>query len=295
MSDKKSQINRIPFESLTQVDKWPLPNMDQGSKVVPAAKKGAQAKDRGERIEDVTGTVKHKPLTADHLKQITEEAEKEGYQAGFEKGQAEGLQQGLRQGEKQGKQQAYQETKAVLDDERARLQAIATALMEPMEQQDMAVENLVMDIAVGMAKHILRQQLTVDISGLYKNIHRAIKCLPMGASNIHIFLNPDDLSMVEELFSGTSGDWKFNSDSDLTRGGCRVESKESVVDYSVERRLQDYLDLAMDNGDIENTDLPPPLDVRPRDHQPEDDQAALDNSSVDSASTEADDPEIPSE
>ena len=64
----------------------------------------------------------------------------------------------------------------------------------------------------------------------------------MGAKNIRITLNPDDLAAVETYAEEQQLDWKFMGDSKLQPGGCRIETPESRVDYSVSTRLQTVLE-----------------------------------------------------
>ncbi len=244
MSDKKP-INRIPFESLTQVDKWSLPRMGEGGQVISAAQE--EALRSRERIEDVIEPVQHKPMTAEQLNEIAEQAEQEGYKAGFDKGVAEGLEQGRQQGESLGQQQAYQENQAALTQQVQQLQAVCSSLMEPLNQQDAAVEKAVVEMAVGLAKHLLLQELATGSAGLERVVHQALGALPMGAANIRIFMHPDDLALVEHNLPGRGDNWKFIGDNRLHRGGCRIESDDSVVDFSVERRLKDYLQAVSDD------------------------------------------------
>jgi flagellar assembly protein FliH len=285
MPDKKPHTNRIPFETITDLDRWTLPRMGQDGKVISSVKKDKRAEAKNERIEDVTEPVQHKPLTAEQLNEITEQAEKEGYEAGFEKGLNEGFQQGQQQGEQAGRDQAYQENTAHLQDQIARLQSVASALMEPLEQQDAALENIIMDIAVGLSKHILRTELKADVSAMYSVVQQAVQSLPMGATNIRVFLHPDDVTQVKELFVGR--EWQFLADGQLEHGGCRVESQESIVDFSVERRLRDYLNLVSDQSSVDESTLEPVVDYRkPAEVKP---RAAEGRESVESSELPEDD------
>jgi flagellar assembly protein FliH len=66
--------------------------------------------------------------------------------------------------------------------------------------------------------------------------------LPVGSKNIRISLNPDDLAAVETYAAEQQLEWKFFGDVSLQPGGCRIDTQESRVDYSVSTRLQTLLE-----------------------------------------------------
>jgi flagellar assembly protein FliH len=239
--------------------------------VVPSVKKPGTRDDNKTRddkkagteiIEEVTAP-KIKPLTAEQLQQIAAQAEEEGrergYQEGLQKGYAEGEKKGLAKGE----QKAYSESKAGLEDQKKRFQQLADALLDPLATQDNRLENIVLDMAVHLAKHLLNRELTDDPSSLFQLVERAIGTLPAGAKNIRIFLHPDDVELAHEAFAHLGRNWTFYADAKMSRGGVRLETEQSLVDYSVEQRLRLMLEQANFLGDLDTGEEIPVADYTP--------------------------------
>ena len=230
---------------------WNLPSMGDPGKTIKPAKK--EKKPQNEIIEDYKGRVKPKPMTADALKQMVDEAQKEGceqgYQEGFQKGQAEGLQKGTMEG----KSQAYQEAKAEFDQQIATLNGISQALMQPMLTQDERLENIIVEMAYRFSQQLVEDEIKANPSKLYRIVQKAISALPAGAKNIQIFLNEQDANLFESCVSKEQREWEVSIDKTLKSGGCRVETKESIVDYSLDSRFQKYLEQIKEKGDVSTT------------------------------------------
>lgn len=271
MTDKLA--NRIPFEDIETVQVWTLPSLSDGkTRVVPTGKKQQEKEEKAKQeqekkaaeeiIEEITEPT-IRPLTAEQLAEITEQAEREGrehgYQEGFQQGFAEGEKKGLQQGE----QKAYAETKAALEEQTCRFQQIADALLEPLATQGAKLENVILDMAVNIARHLLNRELIEDPSALFHLVERAVNALPAGAKNIRVYLNPDDVELAHEAFANSGCNWTFYPDSKMGRGGCRVETDQSLVDYSVERRLQQMLDQVNLLGELTAEEETPIADYTP--------------------------------
>lgn len=263
MTDNKF-VNRIPFEEIDSARVWSLPALNNG-KVVPSVKKPSprEEKKAGTEIIEEVAEPKIKPLTAEQLQQIAAQAEEEGrergYQEGLQKGYAEGEKKGLAKGE----QKAYSETKAGLEDQKKRFQQIADALLDPLATQDSRLENIVLDMVVHLAKHLLNRELTEDPSSLFQLVERAVGTLPAGAKNIRIFLHPDDVELAHEAFAHLGRNWAFYADAKMSRGGVRLETDQSLVDYSVEQRLRQMLEQANFLGDLDTSEEIPVADYTP--------------------------------
>ena len=264
MSDNK-HVNRIPFEDIASSTTWDFPTWENGARVVSSVKKKQppERKPKGhEVIEDVLDHTPQ-PITADQLQQISEEAEREGREHGYKEGYEQGFSEGEQKGLKLGEQKAYAEIKPQLEDQQNRFKQLAEALLDPVAMQDGELENLVLDMAVHLAKHLISKELTEDPSSLFHIVQRAVASLPAGAQNVRIYLHADDVELAHEAFISSGRDWTFYADEQLSRGGCRIESHQSIVDYTVERRLQIMLDEASFQGEIESDELAPVEDYRP--------------------------------
>lgn len=246
MTDVTKQINRIPHESLGEnetVSTWQLPRVGQRNKVVKSAKREQTEKQKktSEQIEDVPRSSKPKPMTANELQKIADQAQQEGYADGFKEGMEKGLKQGETKGFQSGEQRAYSETKGCLDDEKRRFEAISNQLFEPMQHQDKAIENRLVTMVMVLSKALLAQEITQDPSKLLVIVERVLAALPVGATNIRVYVNEGDAKLLEAVVPAAHRDWQLMNDNSLASGGCRVETLESLVDYSLETRLAEYL------------------------------------------------------
>lgn len=262
MSDNKLG-NRIPFEDIQAASVWNLPSLEDGSKVVPSVKKKtAEAlQETVEVIEDVTEE-NIEPITAEQLKKMTEEAEHEARELGFKDGQQEGFKQGFEAGSQKGEQKAYAECKTLLEDKIQRFTALSDALFDPVAMQDGELENWILDTAVNIAKHLINRELTEDPSPLFNLVEKAVASLPAGAKNIKIYLHADDVELAHEAFANNGHQWTFYTDPSLSRGGCRVVSDQSIVNYSIEHRLESMLEEINFQGEVSDEDSDPVVDYR---------------------------------
>lgn len=263
MTDNKF-VNRIPFEQIDKAKTWALPSLGAG-RVIPSVKKhgGRDEANAGrESIEDVTGAP-IKPPTAEQLQQIAAQAEQEGRELGYQEGLQKGYTEGEKKGLQKGEQKAYSEIKAALEEQKQRFQTIADALFDPMKTQDASLENTVLDMAVHLAKHLLNRELTEDPSSLFHLVERAVGSLPAGAKNIRVYLHPDDVELAHEAFAHLGRSWNFYPDTHLSRGGCRVETDQSLVNYSVEQRLRAMLEQANFLGELDEGELVPVANYEP--------------------------------
>jgi flagellar assembly protein FliH len=256
--------NRIPFEEIQQATTWTLPSLGSG-KIVPSVKKqnSREEKDSGKVLIEEVPDAPIKPLTAEQLQQITAQAEQEGRERGYQEGLQKGYAEGEKKGQLKGEQKAYGEVKAALEDQKQRFQSIADALFDPMKTQDVRLENWVLDMAVHLAKHLLNRELTEDPSSLFHLVERAVGSLPAGAKNIRVYLHPDDVELAHEAFANMGRDWNFYADIHLSRGGCRVETDQSQVNYSVEQRLRSMLEQANFLGELGSEEVIPVQNYEP--------------------------------
>ncbi|VUD56415.1 Flagellar assembly protein FliH [Thalassocella blandensis] len=264
MTTKNKQSDRIPFESLTEdqpVVSWSLPEMHiEGKRVVRSAKKDKQSQSKNnanELVEDYKGPVKPKPLTVDEIMKMAEEAKKEGYEQGYNEGLNKGLQDGQAKGLQDGKHQAYTENKQQLEDEIARLNQIGDALFQPMQEQDAQLEEIIVDMAMQFASELINSEIKQTPQHLFNVINQALAALPVGAKNIAVYLNEQDAILVQGNIPKQQRSWIIKVDNTIKTGGCRVETLETLIDYTVEKRLQDFLAQVKERGEVSEQDVPP--------------------------------------
>jgi len=264
MKDSSKNANRIPYESLEQdhaVSAWSLPSIDQKkSRVFLTAKKEIERKSgtnnaAEEIVEDYSGRVKPKPLTAEGLQQLAEEAKKEARELGYKEGFEQGHTAGKTKGYKDGQDSAYKETKNQLNQEIASLSSIAENLLQPMQDQEAQLENVIVDMAMHFAQEILGQEIRHNPESLYRVIENALLALPAGAKNISVFLNESDAEIVDKYLPSNTRNWRVKVDKSLKSGGCKVETLESLVDYTTAARFERFIAHVQDRGELNDNDV----------------------------------------
>ena len=247
MSDNKIN-NRIPAEDVEHAATWVIPPIADHGRILSSAEK--EARERRERllrreketIETVEIPEPEQPpqlgMTAEEMQAIFDEAEK----AGFEQGHKEGFNKGNAEGYEAGRQQGLMEMRAQLVAEQQRFQKLANALLEPINAQDDDIEHLLLDVICTLTQSVVQRELQTDSSHIVSLVKSAVDALPIGSKNIRVCLNPDDLAAVETYAAEQQLAWSFFGDNELLPGGCRIETPESRVDFSVSSRLQTVLE-----------------------------------------------------
>jgi flagellar assembly protein FliH len=207
MSSSKYSSGLIDGDTLSAFERWELPAMGEKRKAVEDM-----------AIDEVA------PVTAEQLEQIQQQARKEG----FEQGRRDGL------------QAARKEVDTTLQ----RLEQIMQAMAEPLQAVDEQVESELTQLAIAIARQIIRRELQSDPEQVIGVVRDALSALPSAARNVYIHLNPQDALLVrEKLVPADDAEmpWKVIDDIALTRGGCRIESATSRIDASVEKRLNSVI------------------------------------------------------
>ncbi len=261
--------NRIPAEDLESCLSWSLPEIGSGGKILPSAEKEARERQQEQRRRDSevveeldSNAVSFEPITAKQLQEMTETAEKEGYQQGHEQGYRDGQTEGYRAGQQQG----AEEVRTRLTAEQQRLTQVAEALLLPLARQDDAIETALLDIVCTLARAVIKRELYTDSNHILSLVQEAVASLPVGAKNLTVVLNPDDLALVEAFAEERQKEWRFVGDNDLLPGGCRIETCESLVDYSVEKRMETVLAQFVNRqlaAADESDDISPPETIEP--------------------------------
>lgn len=154
-------------------------------------------------------------ITAQQLEAVEQQAREEG----FSQGRQEGLAQALAAGREQ-------------------VQSMIQQLSRPLNDLDERVVDELSRLAIAIARQIVRRELRAEPGEVVAAVRQALDLLPVQNGQIHIYLHPEDLPLVQDALSmDDSSGWQLKPDPALTRGGCRLETRESTVDATVETRL----------------------------------------------------------
>ena len=123
--------------------------------------------------------------------------------------------------------------------ELARLRELAGTLGEAVEgfQQSLAAE--VMDLAVAVARQVLRQAVEADPGVVLPVIREAVASLPHGHPSLRLRVHPDVAGQVGEALRESplpAGEWQVIADAAIEPGGCRIETASGEIDATLPAR-----------------------------------------------------------
>ncbi|WP_100639432.1 flagellar assembly protein FliH [Marinobacter salexigens] len=232
-SDRPKDLSRIPKEELTAYERWELPLLDaSGNEIV--------------RVEERNV----KPLTAGDIAEIRQAAHddgfnegreqglKDGHAEGFEQGRKEGIESGLAEGKKRGQSEGYDETRSEVSASLERLEQMLGELLLPITRHQDDIETSLLNLTMVLARAVVYRELKIDSSQIRQVVRRAMEALPSTAENIRIYVHPDDCSAVREVAERFEAAAAVVEDDKVLPGGCRVETLNSHVDFTVEKRFQ---------------------------------------------------------
>lgn len=162
------------------------------------------------------------PPTTDEIAAILENARLEGYAAGLEEGRRTGL----------------AETENALKEALLPLQRIAETFSEALITADEAIAQDTLDLALDLAKAMLKNALSVQPELILPIVKEAIHYLPSLKQPAILTLHPADAAIVSEKIGEdlTKSGWRVNCDMQIERGGCRVETASNQIDATATTR-----------------------------------------------------------
>lgn len=162
--------------------------------------------------------------------QELEDVEKRAYEEAYAKGRAEGLASAERETRPQ-----LQQLQARIE----RLDSIIGTLARPLQELDAVVEDQLVQLALTVAKHLVRRELRIDPSQVIAIIRETVALLPASARDVRVHLHPEDAAVVREKLAAPAGEkvWTIVEDPVMGRGGCRVTTDTAQIDARLETRI----------------------------------------------------------
>lgn len=159
-----------------------------------------------------------------------EEVERRAYEEAFEKGRAEGL-----AAAEQEMRPQLQQLQARID----RFDAIIGTLAQPLHQLDVEVEDQLVQLALTVARHLVRRELRIEPAQVIAVIRETVALLPASARDVRVHLHPEDAAVVRERLATPTGErvWTIAEDPVMSRGGCRVTTETAHIDARLETRI----------------------------------------------------------
>lgn len=150
------------------------------------------------------------------------EGYKEAYQAGFNEGQQAGYAE-------------MQEQAGLLI---THLEGLAQQFQDQLNQAHEVVGDDLLQLAISLASSMTKKHFELAPESITTIIQEAIALLPSIQQPARIFLHPEDVELVKELGHASleKDGWRLMADQHLTRGGCRIETGQNVIDATYETR-----------------------------------------------------------
>ena len=188
-------------------ERWDLPIVEDVSAAVDDAKQGKAPS----------------LMTAEQIERIQKQAFKEAYDEGFKQGRQDGMASGKGEVEYKGKLLAE-----MLD-----------SLAHPFEQLDENVEQQMVSLSLAIARQLVRRELKADPGQVIGAVHEALAVLPVGSQDVKVCLHPDDAVLMRDAIAQSDSDrnWSLVDDPSLKRGDCRILTKVSQIEATLEKRL----------------------------------------------------------
>lgn len=141
-------------------------------------------------------------------------------------------QEGFREGYEEGQRAATHEVQAL----KQRLESAVGSLQKPTELINEQVRTELLELALAVAKQILRREIKTDPNHIIGLIREAVKQLPSNTQSILVHLHPGDAETVRETIRDTdhAQHWNIIDDPGLNQGDCQIHTEASFVDASVD-------------------------------------------------------------
>lgn len=148
--------------------------------------------------------------------------------AGLEEGHAAGYADGLALG------------RADAAVELEHLQSLAVTFGKALSEADEAIANDVLDLALHLAKGMLKNALEVRPELLIPVVREAIEYLPVLQQPALLLLNPADAEVVRAAIGEQldKGGWRLVEDPHIGRGGCKIDTASNQIDAQAAARWQ---------------------------------------------------------
>ena len=159
-------------------------------------------------------------VTVASIRSTLESARQKGYDEGFERGHAEGV----------------AKASAITAD----IEQLLTAMVEPFAKQEETLFREQCQVIARIATAVIERELQLEPAAIEQALSSALEVVKNEPQPLEIEINASDLERLEtvapDLLQGKS--WQVETDHDLMPGGCRIKVGDSIIDASIEARLQ---------------------------------------------------------
>jgi flagellar assembly protein FliH len=209
----------IRKESLTAYQRWELGAVEHVVPPQPATNAPLPS-------EELSAAEVSLP-TAEDIERIHQTAWREGQALGYEQGRKEGFEQGAR------------EAKAYLE----QLDALREAMDIERLRQDEQVAREVLDLALVVARQMIRSALFVKEDIIIEVLREAMANLPSLSGHIVLATHPDEAPRIRDWLNAEQpqSNLRVIADPNIERGGFRFESNTSEMDGTMSTRWREIV------------------------------------------------------
>ena len=170
--------------------------------------------------------------------QQTSLIKKNAYEEAYKKGNDEGFKQGLQAGKLEGKKQALKDAGEALKPQVKSLQELSEFMCHPYQKISEEVFSNLVKMVIKISEKIIRVEIAKDSDWVFEVLKKAVAKLPSESKPTEIYLNSEDLSVVEAHLDPLKKNWTLFSDDRLSRGTCRVIQDSSSLTDDWELKLE---------------------------------------------------------
>ncbi|WP_162299960.1 flagellar assembly protein FliH [Kineobactrum sediminis] len=217
----------LPRENLTDMDRWEFGDVTAEKPPKPADPK-------------TSGGYLH---SARALEALQKQAHDEAYARGLEEGRAAGRAEMIRKG--------------------AAVEALLGSMLQPLKDIDAEVEDELVQLTLAVARQVLHRELLLAPEQVIAAVREAMAELPSNSREIRLLLHPQDAALVREAIpvpAGPAG-WRIEEDPGIARGGCKVFSANTLVDATLDSRMQAVAARVLGGDHFDNAAPTVPLSV----------------------------------
>ncbi len=139
----------------------------------------------------------------------------------------------------QGYQQAVKQVQQEWDEKICFINNLAEALSQPLKEIDQEIHEKSSELAIAIAKQIVRRELSLDSGQIVSAVKQAIELIPKDGEQINIYINPKDDQHIKQIFSSDENLSKYNviQDPTISVGGCKASTDYSLVDLTIDKQV----------------------------------------------------------
>ncbi|MFJ4144137.1 flagellar assembly protein FliH [Pseudomonas sp. NPDC089734] len=155
-------------------------------------------------------------------------------------GHAQGVEQGYAQGLSEGRQAAAVELQQQIVQTLQPLLELCQNFDQALRQMDAHIARQLTRIALDTARQLAGEALTAQPEQVISIVQKMLNGNPELTGKPRLWLNPDDLQLVQSSLAGQieAAGWVLQGDSTILPGGCRVVSASGEMDATRQSRWE---------------------------------------------------------